>query len=250
MWLIVCALPLLWGQKSGMGTDPAGVEAGRQIYLGSCSGCHGKTGEGSQGPSLLSGRVSRLADQALFDTIRNGLPGTTMPNFALPEEKVWQIASFVRSLTVPAVASRPAGDAERGRAFFFGAGGCVGCHMIQGKGGPLGPDLSNIGAERTLHQLTESITMPSERIGEGYRGVTAVRRTGEKVQGVAKNYNNYSVQILDRAGRLHLLDRAELTAVELQDKSLMPAVAKGRDADDVLAFLARQAMRPYEGASR
>lgn len=250
LWLMVFAVPLSWGQPRGILSDPGSVEAGKQLYLGSCSGCHGKTGEGSQGPSLLSGRASRLADKTLFDTIRNGLPGTTMPNFPLPEEKVWQIASFVRSLTVPAVAGNPGGDPERGRAFFFGAGRCMGCHMIQGKGGSLGPDLSNIGAERTLPQLVESITMPSERIEDGYRGATAVRRDGQKVQGVAKNYNNYSVQILDRTGRLHLLDRAELTSFEVQDKSLMPAVSKGRDADDVLAFLAKQSMRPYEGASR
>ena len=37
------------------------------------------TGEGSQGPSLLSGRVTRLSSQALFNTIKNGLPGTTIP---------------------------------------------------------------------------------------------------------------------------------------------------------------------------
>ena len=34
-------------------------------------------------------------------------------------------------------------------------------------------------------------------------------RDGRQIQGVAKNYNNYSVQILDSSGRLHLLHRAD-----------------------------------------
>ena len=61
-------LAAAFGQKSRIPLDPAAVEAGRQTYMGSCSGCHGATGEGSQGPSLLSGRASRLPDRdAVFD---------------------------------------------------------------------------------------------------------------------------------------------------------------------------------------
>jgi putative heme-binding domain-containing protein len=119
--------------------------------------------------------------------------------------------------------------------------------MILGEGGNPGPDLSNIGAERTVHQLTESLTKPSARIEEGYRTVMAARRDGGEVRGVAKNYNNYSVQIVDQSGRLHLLRRDELTKFELLDVSMMPAVA---DAGDLLAFLARQTVRPYAGESR
>lgn len=246
LWLLAAAVPLVLAQ---MPTEPAAVEAGKQIYLGSCSGCHGATGEGSQGPSLLSGRASRLEDRVLFGTIRNGLPGTTMPDFPLAEEKVWQVAAFVRSLTAPAAAALVPGDAARGRAYFFGAGKCSGCHMILGQGGYPGPDLSNIGAERTAHQLRESVLRPSARIENGYRAVAAVLRSGRAVEGVAKNFNNYSVQILDKGGRMHLLQRSELTKLELRDASMMPA-ASGDAAADVIAFLARQTVRPYEGASR
>lgn len=229
---------------------PVPSAAGEQLYMGSCSGCHGKTGEGSQGPSLLSGRASRLGDGALFGVIRNGLPGTSMPDFPLADEKVWQIAAFVRSLTAPAVSAQLGGDAARGRAYFFGAGKCSGCHMILGTGGYPGPDLSNVGAERTAHQLRESIGKPSARIEDGFRGVSAVLRGGRAVRGVAKNFNNYSVQIVDSSGRLHLLQRSELTGLELMDGSMMPAVSDASILADLVAFLARQTIRPYEGESR
>ncbi len=89
--LAIAAQLLLAQRNAAMPKDAASINAGREIYMGSCSGCHGATGEGSQGSNLLSGRVSRLTDQTLFNTIRNGLPGITMPNFSLPPATVWQI---------------------------------------------------------------------------------------------------------------------------------------------------------------
>jgi putative heme-binding domain-containing protein len=226
------------------------VEAGKQIYMGSCSGCHGATGEGSQGLSLLSGRASRLPDRTLLNSIKNGVPGTNMPNFPMADERVLQVAAFVRSLTAPAVATLVPGDAERGRRVFFGAGRCSNCHMILGKGGYPGPDLTNIGAERTAPQLRESVMKPSARIADGYRGVTVVMKSGRTVQGVAKNHNNYSVQILDHTGNLHLLNRNEITKLELMDASMMPPVSDPNEALDLVAFLSRQSTRPKIGDSR
>lgn len=250
MSLLLLVATALVTQGNLIPTDSAAVEAGRQIYMGSCSACHGATGEGSQGPSLLSGRASRLPDAALLNSIKNGLPGTSMPNFPMADEKVSQVAAFVRSLTAPAITTQTAGDPERGRQIFFGAGKCSTCHMILGQGGYPGPDLSNIGAERTAPQLTESVMKPSARIAAGYRGVTALLKSGPTVQGVAKNSNNYSVQILDKAGKLHLLNRDEVTKLEMMDDSMMPAASNTNEALHLIAFLARQSTRPAEGASR
>ena len=249
----MCLLPslasALMAQPSPIPADTASVEP-KQIYMGSCSGCHGATGEGSQGPSLLSGRASRLPDRTLVNSIKNGLPGTSMPNFPMADEKVFQVAAFVRSLTLPAIATQVAGDPERGRQLFFGSGRCSTCHMILGRGGYPGPDLSNIGAERTVPQITESVMKPSARIADGYRSVTAVLKSGRTVQGVAKNHNNYSVQILDNAGKLHLLSRDEIATLNMPDVSMMPAVSDANEALDLIAFLSRQSTRPKMGDSR
>jgi len=250
MWLLLCVASALFAQRDLIPADPAVVEAGKQIYMGSCSGCHGATGEGSQGPSLLSGRASRLPDRTLINSIKNGLPGTSMPNFPMADEKVVQVAAFVRSLTAPAIETQVAGDPEQGRQLFFGAGRCSTCHMISGRGGYPGPDLSNIGAQRTAPQLRESVMKPSARIAEGYRGVTVVLKSGRTVQGVAKNYNNYSVQILDNAGKLHLLSRDEITKLDMMDGSMMPAVSDANEALHLIAFLSRQSTRPKAGDSR
>jgi cytochrome c oxidase cbb3-type subunit 3 len=226
--------------------SPAAVEAGKQIYLGSCSACHGASGEGSQGPSLLSARVRRLKDPELMGIVKNGLPGTTMPNFDLPDDKLRNVASFLRSLTAPAISANVSGDAARGRSLFFGSAKCSTCHMIAGQGGHPGPDLSNIGAERTVHQLRESILSPSNRVEAGFRTASATLPSGEKIEVVAKSFNNYSVQLLDNKGRLHLLDRAKIAKLEIKETSSMPP-ANPADAADLIAFLARQATRSNSG---
>jgi len=243
MWLLFFLASALLAQPRLIPNDPASVESGKQIYMGSCSGCHGATGEGSQGPSLLSGRASRLPDRALLNSIKNGLPGTSMPNFPMADEKVLHVAAFVRSLTAPAIETQVPGDPEEGRRAFFGASACSTCHTILGRGGHPGPDLSNIGAERTVPQLRESLTKPSARVANGYRSVTAVLKSGAALQGVAKNHNNYSVQILDHAGKLHLLNRDEIAKLELADASMMPAVSDPKLALHLVAFLSRQAVR-------
>jgi putative heme-binding domain-containing protein len=242
-WLLLSLASALIAQERLIPADSASVEAGKQIYMGSCSGCHGATGEGSQGPSLLSGRASRLQDRTLLTSIKNGSPGTSMPGFPMADDKVLQVASFVRSLTVAAIAAQVPGDPELGRRAFFGASRCSTCHKISGQGGYPGPDLSNIGAERTAPQLRESVMKPSARIADGYRSVTAVLKSGATVRGVARNYNNYSVQILDHAGKLHLLSRDEIANLDVMDASMMPAVSDPDEALHLIAFLSRQSIR-------
>jgi putative heme-binding domain-containing protein len=173
-----------------------------------------------------------------------------MPNFPMADDKLLQVAAFVRSLTAPAIDTPVAGDPERGRRTFFGSGRCSTCHMILGQGGYPGPDLSNIGTERTAAQLRESVMKPSERIADGYRSAKAVLKSGGTIQGIAKNYNNYSVEILDGTGRLHLLSRDEIAKLDVMEASMMPGVTDPEEAVHLIAFLSRQATRPKAGDSR
>jgi cytochrome c oxidase cbb3-type subunit III len=246
-WLILSLASSLSAQRNLIPHDSTSTQAGKQIYMGSCSGCHGATGEGSQGPSLLSGRASRLPDRTLLNSIKNGLPGTSMPNFPIADDKILQVASFVRSLTLPAIHTQVPGDPERGQRAFFGAAKCSTCHMILGRGGYPGPDLSNIGADRTVPQLKESVMKPSARIADGYRAITAVLKSGRTIRGVAKNHNNYSVQILDTAGKLHLLNLDEIAKLEMTDGSMMPALSDEAEAIHLIAFLSRQSTRQKTG---
>jgi putative heme-binding domain-containing protein len=229
--------------------QPDAVLAGAKVFATSCSGCHGANGEGGRGPNLTMGRaIRRLNDRGMFATIRTGVPGTDMPPTNLPDDDTWRLVAFVRNLSAPANESKLPGDPDAGAAIFFGKGGCADCHMIRGRGGFLGPDLTDAGALHTVPQLRESLLKPNARIADGYQGVTATMQDGAKLSGVARNDDNYSVQILGAKGDLHLLSKADLREVLFQKNSLMPADYARRltpdEISNVLAFLSRQSVRP------
>jgi mono/diheme cytochrome c family protein len=131
--------------------NQAAVESGERRFKELCSTCHGARGDGGQGegsgPNLVtSWEVRRATDARLNGFIRNGIPGTGMPPFDLPPDQITEIAAFVRSLNSPAASTPVHGDVAAGQAIFTGKGGCANCHIVNGHGGYLGPDLSNVGA--------------------------------------------------------------------------------------------------------
>jgi putative heme-binding domain-containing protein len=232
--------------------NPQAVASGQELYEAVCSGCHGVNGEGGRGPNLITGRnVRRASDEELFDAINNGIPGTDMPPSPLEPDKIWQLAAFVRSLSAPAYEQPLTGDPEAGKEVYFSKAKCNGCHMIRGTGGYLGPDLTNAGISGPLIQLREALLEPNKRLTEGFRPVVVTLPDGGQIRGVAKNNSNYSIQVLDRDGRLHLLQERNLKQVDFQEKSWMPADYSQRlnetEINDLLAFLSRQSIRRSAG---
>jgi cytochrome c oxidase cbb3-type subunit III len=231
--------------------DPQANAAGRALFADSCAGCHGPTGEGGRGPNLQNRGVWHpLDDDGLFQTIQNGIPGADMPPTKLSDAQLWQIVAFVRALTAPAIEGPPHGDPSAGEAVFWAKGQCGDCHRVLGRGGLLGPDLSNIGAARTEAKLRQAIVDPDADGVPEYRGVTAVLKDGRTVSGVALNRSNYSVQIIDAQGKLYLLSMADVRELRLSDHSPMPGdYAKrlsGEEITNLVAYLGRRSVRPYE----
>ncbi len=229
-----------------LGASPQVAEAGRLLYNKSCTACHGPDGtDGDRAPALDGNRrYFRVSEAAIFEVVKNGIPGTVMPSSGLSDNDVWRIVAFIRNVRATASDLVVPGDAQNGMAVFNGAGGCVRCHMIRGQGGLLGPDLSSIGAQLSLIRLKDALT--KERpVPNGFRPVTAVTAKGEKLSGVAKNSDAFSLQLLDAQGKLHLLDMSELRSVEFSKKSLMPRsfdkTLTATQYRDLLAMLAVQA---------
>lgn len=238
------------GEKKNPFTgQKAAIEAGQQRFKSTCAACHGADADGGRGPALAGNRdLQDMTDEQLFNTIRQGIAGTSMPPSQFPDDQTWQLAAFVRNLSSPASQAVLPGDAAVGRQVFFGKGGCSGCHAIRGVGGSLGPDLTEAGANLTVHELRESILKPSARIAPGFDSTTLVLKTGETIKGVAKDNTNYSISILDREGRLRLLNKVDVTRIEFTSQSLMPADISQRlgpqGLEDVVKFLAQQTVRP------
>jgi len=216
---------------------------GRKLFDSHCARCHNMGGTGGEGPSLARPTLRYAADEeALVKVIQEGIEGTDMPGaWQISENEVRQIAAYVRSLG--RVESTPLpGDRERGRDVFEGASGCGSCHMVEGKGGILGPDLSDVGLRRGADYLRESLVSPDATIPERYLLVRAQTRAGEEVVGVRVNEDSFTIQLRDQAGRIHSLSKLELEDLEKAfGESLMPSYGselRATELDDLIAYLA------------
>jgi cytochrome c oxidase cbb3-type subunit III len=242
--------------QNRLAQNTARVAAGEASFQQLCTGCHGRGGEGGQGegqgPNLATNwEVRRANDQALFNFIRNGVKGTAMPAFSLPEERIWELAAFVRSLNAPANSVPAAGDVSAGSAIFSGKGGCSACHMVQGRGGYLGPDLSNIGATRRMNELRDALLKPSAVPSPDFQPLLLRDAQGKQLRAIAKHASPWSVQALDENGTLHLIHGDAVQSLEFKKQSWMPLdIAQRLSPDEInnlLAFLSRQAVAPAKG---
>lgn len=83
---------------------PDELANGERLYAANCAGCHGAAGAGvaPAGNWTAPGSLVLTNDETLFETIRDGVQGTTMPGFAgkLGDAERWQIVAFVRALSL------------------------------------------------------------------------------------------------------------------------------------------------------
>ncbi|MBI1789149.1 MAG: c-type cytochrome [Acidobacteria bacterium] len=227
--------------------DPHGKEEGRAIYNRSCTGCHGLDGAaGDRGPALGATRkYLRSSEEDLYEAIRNGIAGTLMPAMALADADIKKIVAYIRGLRATAVKEHVPGDRAAGEALFWGKGECGKCHTLGGRGGLLGPDLSSLGAERRLAAIREALTQPLPHVPRGYQPVRLTTSEGRAIRGIVKNENNFSLQVLDESGKLHLLLREEVSEIQYSPEALMPRDYQRRLTPDefqnLLAFLSKQA---------
>jgi alcohol dehydrogenase (cytochrome c) len=253
--------------RNPLGTTSAAIAAGRLIYDQTCQSCHAPAGQGDRGPALNTGVFAHgREDGDLFHTIREGVPGSQMPPFrALSDEQVWQVVSYLRSLSGSIEATRANGPvssaaSRAGEALFFGKANCANCHQVNGRGGVVGPDLSTAGrlaADALRRKILDprtalaqpaaagrgAVPPPAGRGGAGARPqvVVAKTRDGREVRGVRRNEDTFSVQMVDASGTLHLFDKLQLAELRVENTSLMPADFAARlaggELDDLLAYL-------------
>jgi putative heme-binding domain-containing protein len=249
--------------KNPYAGDAKVAKLGEFEFRANCAFCHGLGAHGGgRGPDLTrTPKKHGDADAEIFNTINNGVPGTAMPpngatqqGVGMTEEEIWQVVTYIRS-----VEKRPRtiiGDAKHGRELFYGNSGCATCHMFDGKGGRLGPDLTAAGTSRSTEYLAESMRNPSRRLAQGiseamkefsveYETVDAVTKDGTNLRGTLLNEDSFTIQFMDSRERVHSLDKASLKSLRKSRESLMPAYdEKGlpeKDLQDLLAFLVRGA---------
>jgi cytochrome c oxidase cbb3-type subunit III len=258
--LLVAVTGLIAQDKNPYAGDPKAAKVGESQFRANCAFCHGLGARGGgRGPDLTRAQKRHgNGDADLFRTINEGVPGTAMPpngatqqGVGMTEEEIWQVISYIRSVQVKAPV-QPMGNAAHGKELFYGSASCSTCHMVQGKGGRLGPDLSTTGSARSTSYLVESIREPSRRLAQGiseamkefsqeYETVKVETADGQKFMGVVLNEDHFTLQMMDTRENLRLFEKDKLKSFEKTRESLMPAydqkTLSDKDMQDILAYL-------------
>lgn len=242
--LLLCtaAAFVIWTGKSfGQGEEQA---AGKKAYAASCAGCHGLDGKGGErAPDIVTRpQVRRLSDAAILGVLQKGVPNTTMPSFNFLDLKTrMSLVAYLRALQGATVEVKLPGDVQRGREVFFGKGGCSGCHMIQGQGGFFGSDLGGFAQGRSPEVVREAIVAPNRELEPRRRAIVATLANGTTLEGIARNEDNFSLQLLTPDGAIHLLPKSSLAKLSYLDRSPMPAdygtKLSAAELDDLVKYL-------------
>src|SRR5207253_5993986 len=92
-------------------------------------------------------------------------------------------ATYLAQLTLELLQAQ--GNPERGKEVFFSKKvGCYACHRAAGKGGNVGPDLSQVGRFRTTRDLLESVVFPSSSIVPEFRQYVLTTKQGKTTTGM------------------------------------------------------------------
>jgi len=233
----------------------AAIKEGASLFRANCSPCHGLNARGGgRGPDLTSGRWTHgSTDSAIFRTINQGVQGTEMPANGFEDSEIWAIIAYLRSLAPPKRPIIP-GDPVNGKNIFSQSAGCSRCHMVNGNGGLLGPDVSRVGSSRSVSYLIDSIRQPDKELSSGmldpnnhygpplvYDTVTVITSGGKRITGVARNEDTFSVQLLATDQTLQFFLKKDVKQVLHERKSLMPpypeSTLSAAQLQDLIAYL-------------
>jgi mono/diheme cytochrome c family protein len=170
--------------------DPDAIAEGEALYIAQdCAVCHGIEADGN-GPlsSGLNPRpidftnaplMNRLGDDYLYWRLSEGGLQTpflsAMPSFKnmLSDEERWQIIAYIRNIEKeePPEDILVGGVDPQVGLNLLQTYGCFACHRYNEQGSFVGPDLHNIGAQRSHDQLLADIIDPTAELAEGFPDV-------------------------------------------------------------------------------
>jgi cytochrome c oxidase cbb3-type subunit 3 len=187
-------------------TDTSAAERGQSEFKSSCGFCHGEDATGNRAPDLVRSTLVLHDDHGslLGPMIRNGRPDKGMPSFAnLKDDQLNDIIAFLHhqadqalhSANVPGdypVRKLLTGNAEAGKAFFSGAGGCAGCHSIDG-------DLKGIATRLSPIDLQQNMVYPTGKNAPNV-SATVTTKDGQKYEGVVVHSDEFRIGLSCRDG--------------------------------------------------
>lgn len=224
--------------------DLKAVERGKVEFKSSCGFCHGDDATGSRAPDLIRSPLVNhdSGGNLISPVIHNGRPDKGMPAFPnLKENQIADIVAFLHSQAYEALHSAHVpgdyplaklltGDAEKGKAYFNGEGGCSGCHSPSG-------DLARIASKYRPIDLQQRFVYPA---GQAARTAVVTLADGSTFEGVVKHLDEFNVAIAGKDGWYRSWPRDQVKVVVRDPlEAHRELTAKYTDADmhNLFAYL-------------
>lgn len=179
------------------------------------------------------------------------------PEAVLPqasEENSWNFDELLEYLTVGEGLRK--GSATEGAAVFAKAQ-CSKCHLFQGRGERIGPDLSTIGRRFMRKEILESILYPSHVISDQYAARVVTTTSGKTYTGIVAAGAQGERVILQPNGEKVAIKEIDIDEMQPSRKSAMPAgllnELSQEEIADLFAYLmtsSRESMATAAGTSR
>jgi cytochrome c oxidase cbb3-type subunit 3 len=214
----------------GLGPAPDSVAAGRgqKLFGSNCAFCHGVKATGAQGPDLVRSALVLHDEKGelIGPVVLNGRPDKGMPSFpSFTQGQIYDIAEFLHS-RVEAVANRGlytvqgvvTGNAQKGQAYFNGAGQCNICHSPTG-------DLAHIASKFQPADLQAAFLYPASVTAFQTDKAKASRPTlvtvtlpsGASISGTLKRLDDFDISMYEESGSYHSWSRSAGIKVDVKD---------------------------------
>ena len=183
------------------------VQQGAALFRQDCSFCHGRDATGGEsGPDLTRSKLvaTDVNGDKIAPVIRNGRPEKRMPPFNRTDQQIASLVAFIHTQQKAAQAQGgrgrggrkgvdpedlQTGNAEAGKKYFEGAGGCAGCHSPTG-------DLAGIASRYKGLELEEQLLYPRHAKSK----VTVTIASGQEISGTLAYLDEFTVGLTNAEG--------------------------------------------------
>jgi cytochrome c oxidase cbb3-type subunit III len=241
--LVFASRPIVFAQTP-QAESQAAAERGKKLFGQACGFCHGPDATGARGPDLVRSPLVAhdVKGDLIGEVMRNGRPDKGMPPMPSTPEQISDIASYLHSRAKEAIESSGVpgsypveklltGNAEKGKAFFEGAGGCKNCHSPTG-------DLAGVSKKYSSIELEAHMLYPEDKPVQA----TVTLPSGEQISGVISHLDDFvvSIRIGDKSGWYRSFKRNSVK-LELRDplaahRELLPKLTQD-DMHNLFAYI-------------
>lgn len=190
--------------QAGASAQSSGqAEAGQALFEQSCAFCHGRDAMGGEtGPDLTMSKLvlGDKSGEAIAAVVHAGRPEKKMPGFNFSSPEMAGLIAFIRARVADAAAhpggrrgvaveDLQTGNAEAGKQYFNGAGGCAKCHSPTG-------DLAGIASRYEGLRLEERMLYPRDAKSK----VTVTLGSGRSISGTLAYRDEFTIALRDDDG--------------------------------------------------